>query len=146
MSERTLGQIIGDAVCESIWVFTQNDAPIGIDDAGLMGDINRALDAEGYTIVACPPGSRVVVSRESKPCEVCGGRVAERDGTGYVSFCGACGGSGVVEATTIHGLAEVRLGWIDEDGAERPLHPFAVERMLYDETLYRMIALPEETP
>lgn len=27
---------------------------------------------------------------------------------------------------------------------ERPLHPFAVERMLGDETLYRRVALPED--
>jgi len=108
-----------------------------------------ALLAErGFVVVACPPGSRVVVSRESKPCETCMGDgmvLIELPGYGHRK-CSACGGSGVVEATTIHGLAEVRLGWIDEDGAERPLHPFAVERMLYDETLYRMIALPEETP
>ena len=96
-----------------------------------------ALDA------ICPPGSRVVVSRESKPCATC-----EMHCAGALFDCPECGGSGVVEATTIHGLAEVRLGWIDEDGAERPLHPFAVERMLGDETLYRLeqVALPEETP
>ena len=105
MNGRTLGQIIGDAVCESIWVFTQNDAPIGIDDAGLMGDINRALDAEGYTIVACPPGSRVVVDRTPLPCEPCGGAGVWYAQDCYESTpCEACGGSGVVEATTTYGL------------------------------------------
>ena len=103
----------------------------------------------GFVVVACPHGGRVVVSRESKPCEPCGGagQWYHQDTYDAVS-CESCGGSGVVEATTIHGLAEVRLGWIDEDGAERPLHLFAVERMLGDETLYRLeqVALPEETP
>lgn len=141
MSERTLGQIIGDAVCESIWVFTQNDAPIGIDDAGLMGDINRALDAEGYTIVACPPGSRVVVSRESKPCDECDGGWVRYPGERFADHaCTPCGGSGVVEATTTYGLEPVADPFevfTASDG-----HPAIRGRT----DLWEQVALPEETP
>ena len=53
----------------------------------------------------CPPGGRVVVERTTKPCARCEGR-----GRWYIKndwhWCSTCEGSGVVEATTIHGLEE----------------------------------------
>ncbi len=76
-----------------------------------------ALAEAGFVVVACPPGSRVVVSRESKPCEPCGGagQWYHQDTYDAVS-CESCGGSGVVEATTIHGLADASMIARYEDG------------------------------
>jgi len=41
---------VGDAICESIWVFVDGDASFGVDAAGLMGDIDRALASEGFIV------------------------------------------------------------------------------------------------
>ena len=97
-----------------------------------------ALAEAGFVVVACPPGSRVVVSRESKPCDECAGtgnrfyEVAE----GFCD-CIGCGGSGVVEATTIHGLAEAT----DEDVA---FYKSTVINRRTNEPVYALVALPED--
>lgn len=103
-------------------------------------DILDALAAAGFVVVACPPGSRVVVSRESKPCARCeDGYLDDKQGTEREVRCPACGGSEVVEATTTHGLAETAHTYRDMQGnlVEGPPAPF---------TLFRLVALPEETP
>lgn len=83
---------------------------MGVDIYGGLDD----LAAAGFVVVACPPGSRVVVSRESKPCAPCEGTGRLRNDNldqAPPSYwpCTSCGGSGVVEATTTYGLE--RVGW-----------------------------------
>lgn len=103
----------------------------------------------GFVVVACPPGGRVVVSRESKPCPECegeGSMWAVDEFCGVVEQCTPCGGSGVVEATTTYGLEDVELYWngieqaIDVYGDGRP------EQYEASMPLFRLVALPEETP
>ena len=97
----------------------------------------RALDAEGLVVVACPPGGRVVVDRTPKPCTRCNGRGYAKMPPGYddmAPMCGACDGSGVVEATTIHGL-EVADEWHIVKSEPPALYRLAAA-----------VALPEETP
>ena len=98
-----------------------------------------ALLAErGFVVVACPPGSRVVVSRESKPCDECAGtgnrfyEVAE----GFCD-CIGCGGSGVVEATTTQAVKPftVEDRTYTEDGTEA-----SVRTTIF----YSAVALPED--
>ena len=104
-----------------------------------------ALAEAGFVVVACPPGSRVVVSRESKPCETCHGigRLARPCPPGIrsgslvgrdVQPCEQCDGSGVVEATTTYGLEPVT----------RKV-PGEARRVPIDGT-FMLVALPEETP
>jgi hypothetical protein len=50
-ADARLAIAVGDAICQSIWVFTKNDEPIEVDEAGLFGDITRALAAAGFHIV-----------------------------------------------------------------------------------------------
>lgn len=60
--------------------------------------LSEALGEMGYAIAdeildaLCPPGSRVVVSRESKPCPE-----VYRSDLIHGDECERCGGSGVVE-------------------------------------------------
>lgn len=92
-------------------------------------DVLDALAEAGFVIVACPPGSRVVVSRESKPCPE-----VYRSDLIHGDECETCGGSGVVEATTTHGLAEFggQVDWHTEDGVGVWVRTF------------RLVALPED--
>ena len=55
-------------------------------------DLLRFLTEANLVVVACPPGSRVVVSRESKPCPE-----VYRSDLIHGDECERCGGSGVVE-------------------------------------------------
>ena len=125
-----------------------------------------------YVIAAlCPPGSRVVVDRSTKPCETCGGTGM---GSRWIDrSCRACDGSGVVEATTIHGLEQAGDRTLD-----RLREMFGIEatdldavcagieaydrrnlRIIYEQdaelrrlraamqsTINAAVALPEETP
>ena len=113
-------------------------------------DLIDDLRANKVVVVACPPGSRVVVSRESKPCEACGGD----DPANYINdpphtLCPACGGFGVVEATTTYGLEAVAGAWWNETYARRGDLVIDDDRQDGDMPLYRLVAavaLPEETP
>lgn len=96
----------------------------------------------------CPPGSRVVVDRTPKPCPECDG-----DGSGTTmdgilyDACSTCGGSGVVEATTIHGLEEVEARFRGWDGGvvwSLAFEPY--DEIAEPDAVYRLVALPEETP
>ena len=109
-------------------------AETGLWRPGARDVADKILDA------VCPPGSRVVVSRESKPCDECAGtgnrfyEVAE----GFCD-CIGCGGSGVVEATTTTTPVEPGRGemvWQSIGGAEAPRWA----------KTWRAVALPEETP
>lgn len=103
-----------------------------VQEADAIRDLRAGA---GYVIVHCPPGSRVVVSRESKPCETCNG-----DGWGSgvrdrkAHECHVCDGSGVVEETTTYGLES--LGWFPPKLGSEPV----------DQEVFRLVALPEETP
>lgn len=57
---------------------------------------------------------RVVLDWSGTPCATCGGRAAERDSGGYVSFCGACGGSGSGDDVVLHGLAAWSTATLDD--------------------------------
>lgn len=102
-------------------------------------DLLRFLTEANLVVVACPPGSRVVVSRESKPCEACdgcGGNCGSLMCHLKDKICPACGGSGVVEATTIHAVEPGRgeMVWESQGGAEVPR---------WVET-WRAVALPDD--
>ena len=115
-----------------------------------------ALAAAGFVVVACPPGSRVVVSRESKPCDKCDGKGKGTQRYTVVACeaviddaCLRCGGSGVVEATTTYGLEAVAGAWWNETYARRGDLVIDDDRQDGDMPLYRLVAavaLPEETP
>lgn len=68
-----------------------------------------ALAAAGFVVVACPPGGRVVVDRTEQPCPEC-----QTPGWPFPFRCRVCGGSGVVEATTIHGLEQWSTATLDD--------------------------------
>ena len=116
------------------------------------------LAKRGFVVVACPPGGRVVVSRESKVCEACGGGGWA---TTADARCPVCGGSGVVEATTIHGERPDVSAVFDEVIAY--VHTHKRYKALTDDEKMRAalevlvgdafaskgwaaVALPEETP
>ena len=98
-------------------------------------DLIDDLRANKVVVVACPPGGRVVVSRESKPCPNAANG-CEPDS--FHDACEVCGGSGVVEATTIHAVEPGRgeMVWQSIGGAEAPRWA----------KTWRAVALPEETP
>ena len=133
-----------------------NEAPMGRDwDGDSARAILDALAAAGFVVVACPPGEGRYVKRESKPCDECEGKGGDPRTCSYddpaSSFygyptlaCEACGGSGVVEATTTYGL-KFETWWrsgppwhgrvtTNDDGYATPLFSLAA------------VALPEETP
>ncbi len=125
---------------------------LGVDLSGAELDPYQVqiddLKAAGFVVVACPSGGRVVVSRESKPCDECAGtgnrfyEVAE----GFCD-CIGCGGSGVVEATTTYGLEAVAGAWWNETYARRGDLVIDDDRQDGDMPLYRLVAavaLPED--
>lgn len=112
----------------------------------------------------CPPGSRVVVDRTKKPCDACHGGERDMDWLFRPDIqpaCTSCGGSGVVEATTIYGPEAV-----DDSDDTTPGAYWVNGRALADEDddgwdevaagapclwkwgadIVRLVALPEETP
>ena len=124
-------------------------------------DLLRFLTEANLVVVACPPGSRVVVSRESKPCGPC-------RGTGNLGHyypddgpveCSACGGSGVVEATTTYGREQL-LGliedFVDRDDCRFDHHGYCQAHAWFEtdpacphaqaKSILAAVALPEETP
>jgi hypothetical protein len=119
--------------------------------------IEQMADA-GFVVVACPPGSRVVVSRESKPCEPCGGagQWYHQDTYDAVS-CESCGGSGVVEATTTYGREQL-LGliedFVDRDDCRFDHHGYCQAHAWFEtdpacpharaKSILAAVALPEE--
>ena len=105
-----------------------------------------ALAAAGFVVVACPPGGRVVVDRTEKPCVKCKGT-----GEAHITrTCPVCGGSGVVEATTIHGLEPAgffRFVVSDVRGVTGEVTGVSGQWAdPSDVPVYRLVALPEETP
>lgn len=125
-----------------------------------------AITAAGFVVVACPPGSRVVVDRTPQPCEAC-------DGMCFDGSCRECRGRGVVEATTTYGLEQAgdrTLDRLREMFGIEATDPDAVYtgieaydrhnlRIIYEQdaelrrlraamqsTINAAVALPEETP
>ncbi len=147
----TVADIINNALdaARNIWL---DDASVAIN----------ALTEAGFVIVACPPGGRVVVSRESKPCAACAGEGsmwAVDEFCGVVEQCSACGGSGVVEATTTYGREQL-LGliedFVDRDDCRFDHHGYCQAHAWFEtdpacpharaKSILAAVALPEETP
>lgn len=117
-----------------------------LNDIGRSVGGNRAAQADwlldalceaDYVIVKCGRSSRVVVSRESKPCPE-----VYRSDLIHGDECERCGGSGVVEATTTYGLAVEHLTALLQvcgfHSIERTDAEFIISQLA-------AVALPEET-
>lgn len=127
-----------DIILEALWGFNREFDSADKAAAELLAELAKA----DYVIVKCGPLSRVVVSRESKPCEHC-------KGTGGDSFCNACRGSGVVEATTTRPMPDLtaeQCEWARRWAATQPYGTNATDAVArIVNAVLAAVALPEES-
>lgn len=103
-------EAVGEPIREALW---RNHDHISKYDSWDLAE--HVIEAFTDALRAAAGGAdRVVLDWSGTPCATCGGRAAERDSGGYVSFCGACGGSGSGDDVVLHGLAAWSTATLDD--------------------------------